>query len=106
MVRAYFHIFKNMLAAVVRRIFLQARIYKHVSFLAVTHIAAVRKWLQASWTMLLKYIFFTLWTFTVVGGAIKYYSYWAVPYIVAENPSIKGRQAVTGEALSEETSPA
>ena len=95
-----------MLAAVVRRIFLQARIYKHVSFLAVTHIAAVRKWLQASWTMLLKYIFFTLWTFTVVGGAIKYYSYWAVPYIVAENPSIKGRQAVTGEALSEETSPA
>ncbi|MCR5161203.1 MAG: DUF975 family protein [Lachnospiraceae bacterium] len=90
-----FILFKNMLSAVVRRIFLQARVYQHVSFLDVTHIAAVRKWLQASWTMIVQYFYYTLWSLTIVGAFVKYFSYWAVAYIVAENPSVKGRQALT-----------
>ena len=36
-----------------------------------------------------------LWSLTIVGGIIKRYSYAMVPYIVAENPDLGARQAVT-----------
>ena len=34
-----------------------------------------------------------LWTFTIVGGIYKYYQYVAIPYLVAENPNIKWKDA-------------
>ena len=85
---------KNIFSAVARRLFLQARIYENVALLDVTHIAAVRKWFNASLAMALKYLFLSLWWLTIIGGCIKEYSYWAVPYIVAENPSVKPMEAV------------
>ena len=84
----------NVCSAVVRRMFLTARVYRHVSFLEVTHILAVRKWVNASLVMFYKRLLQTLWSLTIVGGVIKYYSYFAVPYIVAENPSVSAREAV------------
>lgn len=44
--------------------------------------------------MLTVSIFQFLWSFTVIGGIIKKYSYYLVPYIMAENPSIKSRDAI------------
>ena len=35
-----------------------------------------------------------LWCLTVVGGVVKYYSYYLVPYIAAENPSVKPLEAI------------
>ena len=90
-----FILFKNMLGPVIRRIFLQARVYENVSFMDVTYIAAVKKWFQAAWVLLVEYIYSCLWMLTVVGWFIKTQSYWAVPYIVAENPSLGAGEAIT-----------
>ena len=35
-----------------------------------------------------------LWNITIIGGAIKHYSYLMVPYIIAENPHIKAKDAI------------
>jgi len=55
----------------------------------------VRDWLRTSMTLLLAYVYGVLWSFTIVGGFIKHYSYFLVPYIVAENPGIRPREAIT-----------
>lgn len=36
-----------------------------------------------------------LWWITVIGGVIKHYSYMLAPYIIAENPDIDGREAIS-----------
>lgn len=46
-------------------------------------------------TMCLMGFYDMLWTFTIVGGIIKRYSYFMVPYIVAENPGIKPNDTIT-----------
>ena len=86
---------KNVYSAVLRRVFLQARVYERISVSDVTHFHDVRKWFRASVTMLVKYFYESLWGLTIVGGVIKYFSYYAVPYIVAENPSLNARTAIT-----------
>ena len=86
---------KNVYSAAVRRVFLEARLYSHVSSMDITFFPSVRKWRSASLAMLIAYAYRALWSLTIVGGIIKRYSYWAVPYIVAENPGISGNQAVS-----------
>ena len=86
---------KNVYSAAARRVFLEARVYEKVSFLDITYFPSVKKWTHASWVMLYKYILKFLWDLTIIGGIIKRYSYFAVPYIVAENPTIGARKAVT-----------
>ena len=86
---------KNLYSAAIRRIYLEARIYEKISFLDIAYFRSVRKWLHASWIMLFTYVIYTLWTLTIVGGIIKYFSYWAVPYIVAENPAMPAKKAIT-----------
>lgn len=44
-------------------------------------------------TMLLRNIYNALWYLTIVGGIIKAYEYRMIPYILAENPKIKRKQA-------------
>lgn len=44
---------------------------------------------HVSYTMFLKNLYTLLWSFTIVGPFIKYYSYMMVPYIIAENPNMK-----------------
>ncbi|MDR2457616.1 MAG: DUF975 family protein [Clostridiales Family XIII bacterium] len=39
----------------------------------------------------LLYLFF--WTFTIAGLPIKYFSYYQIPYLLAENPAIKRKEA-------------
>jgi uncharacterized membrane protein len=45
--------------------------------------------------MAVLFIFRFLWTLTIIGGFIKYYSYRLVPYLLAENPDLKPLQAIT-----------
>lgn len=35
-----------------------------------------------------------LWNLTIIGGVIKHYSYFFVPYILAENPLIKSKDVI------------
>lgn len=44
-------------------------------------------------TMLLRNIYNALWYLTIVGGIIKAYEYRMIPYILADNPKIKRKQA-------------
>jgi len=43
--------------------------------------------------MLLRNIYNALWYLTIVGGIIKTYEYRMIPYILAQNPKIKRKQA-------------
>ena len=85
----------NVFRVAVRRIFLEGMIYDSVTPQRFTFLLRVKKWLRASWIMFVKYVFYTLWCLTVVGIAVKRYSYYLVPYIVAENPDMTARQAIT-----------
>ena len=86
---------KNMLGAIMRRVFLEARLYKTVPVSHMLHFKLVKRWFRASMTLLLTTIFQYLWFITVIGGFIKMYSYRMVPFIVAENPDLKPREAIT-----------
>ncbi|MCR5293200.1 MAG: DUF975 family protein [Eubacterium sp.] len=44
-------------------------------------------------TMICYYIVSFLWSLTIVGGIIKLFQYYCVPYIIAENPKVTWRQA-------------
>ena len=45
--------------------------------------------------MFVKYLYYSFWCLTIVGIAVKRYSYFLVPYIAAENPDMTARQALT-----------
>ena len=84
----------NILIVGERRFFLESRTYKktkpgRLGFLFREHIKGPAK------TMFVKDIFYALWSLTIVGGFVKFYSYAMVPYIVAENPNIKPMKAIS-----------
>lgn len=54
----------------------------------------IKKILHTSFSVLVKNIYLFLWGLTIIGGVIKYYSYFLVPYILAENPNIKTKDAI------------
>ena len=85
----------NIFRVVTRRIFLEGRIYKKVPFRRVTFLRKTKTWNKVSRAMFFKWILQSLWNITVIGGIIKSYSYKMVPYILAENPSMKARDCIT-----------
>lgn len=87
--------FRNAYKAVLRRGALEARCYQVVPPTHLLHIRLVKRWTRAALTLLLMTVYEGLWYLTVVGGVIKHYSYFLVPFIVAENPDIKPRDAIT-----------
>ena len=85
----------NMYQAVSRRIFLESRVYEKVTIQRMFVFLRVKRWRNVSVVMFMKSLFHTLWCLTIVGGIIKRYSYYMVPYIVAENPDIHWKDAIT-----------
>ena len=85
---------KNVYIAILRRMFLEARSYKTVPFSHVLFFRAVDRWKKASLSMVRLSVYKLLWWATIVGGVIKRYSYMLVPYIIAENPDIDGKEAI------------
>ncbi len=84
----------NVYPVISRRIFLEGRTYSKVSKQRFTFLLNIKKWTKASFTMFLKYIYMFFWSLTIIGGIIKRYSYFLVPYIVAENPDIPSKKAI------------
>ena len=85
----------NTFRVVVRRIFLEGMIYERVTPQRFAFLIRVKRLLKAARTMLVRYVFYTLWCLTIVGAVVKRYSYFLVPYIVAENPDVKAVQAIS-----------
>ena len=84
----------NPFAISFRRVFLEARTYKKVDYQKLLFLYNNKCLLNVSMVQLLRNIYLILWTFTIIGFPIKYYSYKLVPYILAENPTIKPREAL------------
>lgn len=85
----------NMYQAVSRRIFLESHVYEKVTIQRMFVFLRVKRWRNVSVVMFMKSLFYTLWSLTIVGAIIKRYSYYMVPYIVAENPDIHWKDAIT-----------
>jgi len=86
---------RNMYRAVLRRAFLETRRYDAYPLSHLLHFKLVRRWNRAAMTLLLQEIYQVLWDLTIVGGLIKRYSYFLTPFIVAENPDIQPKEAIT-----------
>ena len=86
---------KNLYQAMLRRAVLELRAYDTLPMSHLLFFRSVGRWVRASLSLLLMSVYLALWTLTIVGGLIKRYSYFLVPFIVAENPDIKPREAVT-----------
>lgn len=82
-------------AVILRRMFLEARVYERVPFAHAMHLWKVRRAMRAIRTIVLKDVLRILWSLTIAGFFIKRYSYFLVPFIVAENPDIGSREAIT-----------
>ena len=54
----------------------------------------LKKTTHIAYTMFLKNLYTILWGLTIIGGFIKYYSYYLVPYILAENPNMKTKEVL------------
>lgn len=91
----FWFFFENILKAVIRRIFLESRTYEKVSITQFIFFFRVRRWTKVAWVMFVEYFYKVLWFFTIVGAFIKHYSYAMVPFIIAENPSLKANEAIT-----------
>ena len=86
---------RNMHAAILRRAFLETRIYSRMPLGHLLHFKMVGRWCRVALTLLAKEILERLWWLTIVGGVIKHYSYYLVPFIAAENPDVKPFEALT-----------
>ncbi|WP_226847337.1 DUF975 family protein [Bifidobacterium lemurum] len=74
---------------------LESRVYERVPLRRFLYPIQTRQWPRMAWNMFVRYVYQFLWTLTIVGGIIKRYSYIMVPYILAENPTIRANEAIT-----------
>lgn len=77
-----------------RRIFLESRRYYDTDISRIFFPYQIKRALKVGLAMLRKSIYETLWLLTIVGFFIKKYSYAMVPFILAENPDIGGKDAI------------
>ena len=75
------------------RYFLEQRRYLKTNIDRTLFPYKKKKTLHLALILFMKNFFLFLWSFTVVGYFIKYYEYAMIPYILAENPDIKMRDA-------------
>lgn len=80
---------------VMRRMFLEGRCYQKVPVTRVWFLLKIKKWMHAGLALLVSGVLELLWWCTIIGGVIKYYSYYMVPFIIAENPDIRALDAIT-----------
>lgn len=85
----------NMYVVISRRIFLEGRCYQRIPMQRLLFLLRIKRWGRVSRTMLAASVYRLLWDLTVIGGVIKRYSYYMVPFIVAENPDISAREAIS-----------
>jgi uncharacterized membrane protein len=74
-----------------QRLFLENRLYPKTSLSRLFFIYQVRKLFPAARIVFLKYVRLFLWAFTIIGFPLKYYSYYLVGFIQAENPDVPSR---------------
>lgn len=91
----FYLLFVNTYTVISARMFLESRRYEKLPIQRFVFLLRVKRWIKVSMAMLRYSIYELLWTLTIIGGMIKHYSYSQVPYILAENPDLTGREAIT-----------
>jgi len=86
---------KETFLIVIRRMVLESRTYEKVPLQRLLFHIQTGQWVNMAMTMFVKNIYQYLWNLTIIGGFIKYYSYLMVPYIMAENPKMNAKDAIT-----------
>lgn len=86
--------FTNIFKVFMARFFLEGRLYDNVPLRRFSYLMETKTWISASMTMFVLAIYKMLWNLTIIGGLIKSFSYFAVPYIVSENPKAKVKDAI------------
>jgi len=76
-----------------KKYFLKAREQNNTKITIIGEIFQKENWMNIAIIMLLRNIYNALWYLTIVGGIIKTYEYRMIPYILAQNPKIKRKQA-------------
>ncbi|MBQ8920682.1 MAG: hypothetical protein IJ060_00770 [Oscillospiraceae bacterium] len=72
---------------------MENRMQKSVLFRRIFSPFHLRTFPNTVRVMLIYHISLLLWSLTLVGGIYKYYQYYAVPYLLAENPRITWKEA-------------
>ncbi|MBR1906552.1 MAG: DUF975 family protein [Clostridiales bacterium] len=85
----YWLFVRNLFVAVIRRIFLEGRIYKKIPVSRYLFFIRMKRWTRSAVTMGLLWIIEFLSSFTIVLYPIVRFGFFLVPYIIAENPDIK-----------------
>lgn len=85
---------QNVLKVGEKRYFMEARTYYGSNIGRVLMPYHVKRAGKVAGAMFRTALYQTLWNLTIIGGFIKTYSYFLVPYIVAENPEIDGKTAI------------
>jgi uncharacterized membrane protein len=86
--------FKNIIQVGEIRFFLESRKYKKTKLNTMLMPYYIKKGYRSGLTLLVKSIYQFFWNLTIIGGIIKHYSYYLVPYILAENPTLKINQTI------------
>lgn len=76
-----------------KKYFLKAREESNTKIGVIGEVFQKEHWLNVAMIMFLRNIYNALWYLTIVGGVIKTYEYRMIPYILAENPNIKRKEA-------------
>ena len=85
----YWLFVRNLFVAVIRRIFLEGRIYKKVPVSRYLFFIRMKRWRRSAVTMGLLWIIEFLSSLTIVLYPVVRFGFFLVPYIIAENPDIK-----------------
>ena len=85
----------NVLPVINRRLFLEGRVYAKLPLDRLVYLMRIRKQMHVAFVKLVKSIILTIMNFTVVGGIYFYYTYYLVDYILAENPTISLKDALS-----------
>lgn len=86
---------KRVFLVISRRYFLEARIYDRVPLRKSLFLIQVRRWLNVGLVLASALLENIVMAFTIVGGVERYFAYYALPYILAENPTMSPRHAMT-----------
>ena len=90
----YWIFITNTFVVILRRIFLEMRMYEDVPANRLMYLHNARCWVRTSLAHLRASVQLMLWYLTIVGGFIKTFSYYLVPFILAENPTMSGKDAI------------
>ncbi|HBZ53116.1 MAG TPA: hypothetical protein DEO82_05025 [Eubacterium sp.] len=85
--------FNNIILVGQSRFFLEQRNFDKTSFKGIWIVFRYGFTANVALVMFLKTLYQMLWNLTVIGGIIKYYEYSMIPYILAENPAVKPKEA-------------